>query len=185
MIAMGLLDEKKQENIAGYVISMWHIEDLLRAEQFDLDRLEEHLIAPMDADPDTREEVRHWYADLVDQMKQQGLELSGHLLEVEEVMGELEFLHSTLVGVLDDHPYKALFSAAEPGIKLLQEQAGENKEGPIATCFTAIYGVMLLRAQNKPISKGTTEAESDMRKLLEHLSMHYKQMRKLPGVSLN
>jgi hypothetical protein len=40
---MGPLDDKKRENIAGYVISMWHVEDLMRANAFDLQKVEELL----------------------------------------------------------------------------------------------------------------------------------------------
>ncbi|HRH69903.1 MAG: DUF4924 family protein [Flavobacteriales bacterium] len=183
---MGLLDEKKRNNIASYVISMWHIEDLMRANQFDLRKLEEQLIAPMEADEEARAEVRTWYAGIVERMKEQGLEKRGHLSEVEEVMNELEFLHRTLVEVLNDETYDALYAAATPGIASLQQQAGEeDAEGPVATCFTAIYGVMVLRAQGRTVSDSTAEAEGHMRKLLELLGQHYKQMRKLPGVSMN
>ncbi len=182
---MGLLDEKKRNNIAGYVISMWHIEDLMRANRFDMGRLEEQLIAPMDADEEARAEVRGWYAGIIHRMKEQGLESRGHLSEVEEVMNELEFLHHTLTQVLNDAEYEALHAAAAPGIVALQKQADDEAEGPIATCFTAIYGVMVLRAQGRAVSEATAEAEGHMRRLLERLGQHYKQMRKLPGVSMN
>lgn len=182
---MGLLDEKKQNNIAGYVISMWHIEDLMRAHGFDARKIDEQLIAPMDVDDATRSEVRAWYVDIIDRMRAEGLEKRGHLTEVEEVMNELEFLHRSLVEVLNDEAYDALYAAAEPGIAVLQQQAAEEAEGPITTCFTAIYGVMVLRAQGRTISERTLEAERHMRNVLELLSKHYKQMRKLPGVSMN
>ncbi|MEX1131978.1 MAG: hypothetical protein WEC15_02030, partial [Flavobacteriales bacterium] len=58
-------------------------------------------------------------------------------------------------------------------------------EGRRATSFTAINGLMLLRARQQEISAATTEAEGHMRRLLEHLSKHYRQMRKLPGISMN
>jgi flagellin-specific chaperone FliS len=182
---MGLLDDKKRDNIASYVISMWHIEDLMRANDFDMDKLEEVLIAPMEADEDARAEVRGWYAGVVTRMKEQGLQVRGHLSEVEEVLTELEFLHNTLHDVLNDSEYDQLFAAAEPGITALQRQADENADGPITTCFTAIYGVMVLRAREQAVSESTAEAEQHMRKLLERLSQHYKQMRKLPGISMN
>jgi len=182
---MGLLDDKRRNNIASYVISMWHIEDLMRANSFDLRKLEEQMIAPMEADEAARAEVRAWYAGIIDRMKEQGLEKRGHLNEVEEVLTELEFLHHTLVQVLNDEVYDKLFAAAAPGIEILQEQADDNAEGPVTTCFTAIYGVMVLRAQGRPISPSTAGSEGHMRKLLEYLSVHYKQMRKLPGVSMN
>lgn len=182
---MGLLDEKKHENIASYVISMWHVEDLMRANDLDPTKLEDHLIAPMDLDDERGAEVRAWYAGIIDRMKEQGIQRFGHLAEVEEVMNDLEFLHRTLVEVLSDEGYRALFEAARPGIVALQNQADEAADGPITTCFTAIYGVMLLRAQGKEVSANTNEAEGHMRRLLECLSLYYKQMRKLPGVSMN
>jgi Domain of unknown function (DUF4924) len=182
---MGLLDEKKRDNIASYVISMWHVEDLMRANAFDLNKVEELLIAPMDADERSKEEVRAWYTGIIHRMKEQGLERRGHLSEVEEVINELEFLHRTLDEVMNDQEYDVLVEAAKPAISELQRQADDQAEGPITTCFTAIYGVMLLRAQGKEVSASTAEAETQMRKLLEYLSYHYKLMRKLPGISMN
>lgn len=182
---MGLLDEKKRNNIASYVISMWHIEDLMRANDFDMRKLEDELITPMDGDERARAEVRAWYSGVIDRMKEQGLQRQGHLSEVEEVLTDLEFLHQTLVDVLNDPEYDKLFEAAKPGITALQKQADEQAEGPITTCFTAIYGVMVLRARKRAVSAATAEAEGHMRRLLEKLGQHYKQMRKLPGVSMN
>lgn len=179
------LGTKKQDNVAAYVISMWHIEDLMRANKFDPEAVETLLIQPLDLDEETLDQVRDWYLGVIESMKEQGVQESGHLAEVEEVMSELEFLHSSLRDVFNDEEYDKLFAAAEPGIEALQKQAGEDADGPIETCFTAIYGVMVLRAQEKQISESTAEAEAHMRRLLERLSQHYRQMRKLPGVSMN
>jgi hypothetical protein len=44
---------------------------------------------------------------------------------------------------------------------------------------------MLLRAQGSAVSEATAQAENAIRQLLERLSQHYRQMRKLPGVSMN
>ncbi|MBK8499138.1 MAG: DUF4924 family protein [Flavobacteriales bacterium] len=182
---MDPLRQKKEDNIAGYVISMWHIEDLMRAAGLDLDKVDANLIAPMDVDGDTRAEMRDWYADIIARMRAEGIERVGHLAEVEEVTNELEFLHTSLVDVLDDAEYDALFAKAEPGIRTLQQHAGGDPEGAIATCFTAVYGVMVLRAQSRKVSKETAEAEAHIRRLLDRLSVHYRQMRRLPGVSMN
>lgn len=182
---MDPLADKKQENIAGYVISMWHLEDLLRAQRFDQASIEANLVAPMEADPEAHATMLAWYTGIAQRMQQQGISERGHLNEVEEVIMELEFLHRSLVDLLNDEDYDALFAKAEPGIKSLQEAAGEDADGPITTCFTAIYGVMVLRARQQAVSEATAEAEGHMRRLLEHLSKHYRQMRKLPGVSMN
>ena len=164
---------------------MWHIEDLMRASEFDMDKVEERLIEPMDGDDETRREVRKWYASVIARMKEQGIERTGHLSEVEEILNELEFLHRSLVDVLNDEEYDALYARAEPGIRALQQHAGGDPAGAIETCFTAIYGVMVLRAQNKEVGESTVAAEAHIRKLLERLSLHYRQMRRLPGVSMN
>lgn len=182
---MDPLANKKQENIAGYVISMWHLEDLLRAHKFDEAVIDAQLVAPMDAGAEAQAAMLAWYTGLAQRMQQQGIAERGHLSEVEEVIMELEFLHRSLVDLLNDEEYDALFAKAQPGITALQEAAGEDADGPITTCFTAIYGVMVLRARHHEISEATTEAEGHMRRLLEHLSKHYRQMRKLPGVSMN
>lgn len=182
---MDPLAKKKQENIAAYVISMWHLEDLLRAERFDLGTIEAHMVEPMDADDRTKASMLAWYSAMAKRMIDQGIQQHGHLSEVREVMHELEYLHRTLIDLLNDGTYDAMFAKAEPGITTIQEAAGEDATEPIATCLTAIYGVMLLRAKGERISEGTAEAEGHMRRLLEHLSQHYRQMRKLPGVSLN
>ena len=182
---MDLLSRKKEENVAGYIISMWHIEDMMRANDFDMRKVEERLIEPMDADEDARTEVREWYADIITRMKAQGIERVGHLTEVEEAINELEFLHRSLVDVLNDEEYDALYTKAEPGIQALQQHAGGDPAGAIETCFTAIYGVMLLRAQQREITESTAQAETHIRQLLERLSQHYRHMRKLPGVSMN
>ncbi|MEX1132311.1 MAG: DUF4924 family protein, partial [Flavobacteriales bacterium] len=134
---MDPLANKKHENIAGYVISMWHLEDLLRAHKFDPVAIEAQLVAPMDADAEGQAAMLAWYTGLAKRMQQQGITQRGHLSEVEEVTMELEFLHRSLVDLLNDEDYDALFAKAEPGITSLQEAAGEDADGPITTCFTA------------------------------------------------
>ena len=182
---MDLLANKKQENAAGYVISMWHLEDLLRAQDMDLRKVVEQLVEPLDADPHTKASIATWYATVLDRMHAEDIVRSGHLSEVAEVVNELEFLHTSLVEVLNDKEYDALVERAGPAIQDLQLQAGEDAHGPVETGLTAIYGVMVLRAKDKPVSAATAEAERHIRALMERLSLHYKQMRKLPGVSMN
>lgn len=182
---MDLLANKKGENAAAYVISMWHLEDLLRAQDLDLRNVVEHLVEPLDADPHTKASIATWYASVIDRMRAEDIARSGHLSEVEELVNELEFLHTSLVDVLNDATYDTLMERAGPAITELQAQAGEEAQGPVATALTAIYGVMVLRAAGKTVTPATAEAERHIRALLERLSMHYKQMRKLPGVSMN
>ena len=45
----------------------------------------------------------------------------------------------------------------------------------VEICSDALYGVMLLRLQHKPISDETAKAVADITKLLAMLSDYYKQ----------
>lgn len=185
MTAMDPLERRRQENIAGYVIGMWQVEDLMRALELDIDRVEERLVASAEGDEGFKAGLRGWYGGIVSRMKEQGLERSGHLYEVEEVMNELEYLHRALLDTLRDADYQAIHAKARPAIEAVQRQAGGDPEGDVTSALTGVYGVMLLRTQGKAISPETEASDKALRDLLDRLSQHYRQMRRLPGVSLN
>lgn len=182
---MDPLERRRQENIAGYIISMWQVEDLMRAAGLDMATVEERLLQGMEGDEAARTAMRGWYAGIVARMKEQGIARSGHLAEVEEVMHELEYLHRALIDTFGDAEYIALDKEAAPAIRAVQQHAGGDPEGPIESGLTAVYGVMMLRSQGKPVSAETLAADAAIRKLLDRLSLHYRNMRRLPGVSLN
>jgi hypothetical protein len=64
----------------------------------------------------------------------------------------------SLLDVLKDEEYDRLYSLAASGITSIQQQSEEGVEGPIETCLTAVYGVMVLRAQGRQVSEATLEA---------------------------
>lgn len=180
---MDPLAKRKQENIASYVLGMWQVEDLMRALGFNIASVQQQLLA--DANADSNADLLGWYGRVIARMREQGIERVGHLSEVEEVVNELEYLHKALVEVLNDAEYDALLAKADEGIKTVQQHAGGDPEGPVTSALTAVYGVMMLRSQGKPISPETLASDKALRDLLDHLSKHYRQMRRLPGVSMN
>jgi len=182
---MDPLAQRKQENIAGYVIGMWQVEDLMRALELDMQHVEDRLIATADGDEAAKAALREWYRELITRMRAEGLDRIGHLSEVEEVMNELEHLHEALLEAIEDEAYQALFDKAKAGIAAVQQHAGGDPDGPVTSALTAVYGVMMLRSQGKEISQATLTDDRAIRELLDRLSLHYRQMRRLPGVSLN
>ena len=48
---------KRQENIAEYLLYLWQVEDLLRACDLDIDRVEKTVISRYDVDENTRHEI--------------------------------------------------------------------------------------------------------------------------------
>ena len=182
---MDLLGTKRREHAAGYVISMWHLEDLLRAYHLDLKAVEGILVKPMDTDPETTREVRAWYADLIRRMREEGIEERGHLDEVNEVLEELRSVHDALINQVQDPAYVQAYLQVEQDIRAVQRQTGGAELDPIEACFTAVYGVMLLKAQGTAISEATAEADQRIREFLEVLSGHHRDLPRLPDISLN
>jgi hypothetical protein len=177
--------QRKRENVAGYVIGMWHVEDLMRAYGFDIGAVERELVDQMTADQQAREAMLEWYADIIRRMQAEGLEQGGHLGEVNEVLAELEALHAALLETGADPTYNELLEQARSALEDLQRVAPDTEAGPIKTCFVGVYGVMVLRAKDKPVGPGTAEADGLFRRLLERLGMHYRQLNGMPGSSMN
>ena len=54
--------QKKKENIAEYLLYMWHIEDIIRANALDLEKIEENIIQKYKNLSDKeKNELKEWY----------------------------------------------------------------------------------------------------------------------------
>ena len=73
---MLIAKQKRQENIAEYVLYMWQLEDMLRACNFDVDVL----MRGFNLSPLEMPKVRQWYQDMADAMKAEGIQKKGHLV---------------------------------------------------------------------------------------------------------
>lgn len=183
-MAMDPLAKRRQENIAGYVIALWQVEDMLRAAGLDMAKVDELLLGGMEGDAQARAALRGWYAGLVARMQQQGLQRSGHLEEGREVVRELEQLHAALLESLADEAYAALHAEAQAALRSLPAPK-DPAIGLVERALMAVYGVMALRTKGVAITPATAEADALLRRFLDRLSQHYRNLRRLPGVSLN
>ena len=168
--------QKKKENIAEYLLYMWQIEDLIRANDLDIDKIQENIIDKYtDLSEQQKKEMREWYESLIDMMLREGLREKGHLQINKNVIIALDDLSRRLLADSKYASYSAQFYHTLPLIVELRSKAGENKVGEIETCFNALYGILLLRLQGKEISKETLEAASQISKFLAVLAMYYKK----------
>lgn len=174
---MLIAQQKKKENIAEYILYMWQVEDLIRACNLDIEIIQERIINPMDLDEDLKKEVRLWYKDLASKLKFQGKEKSGHLRDFDEELIELNYLHGTLINLLGDENYKAIYTSASPIINDFKVMAGTNEITDIEVCFNGLYAKLLLRLQGKEISTETEEAFQHFTKVLAYLSAKYNDMK--------
>lgn len=168
--------QKKKENIAEYLLYMWQIEDLIRANGLDIDKIQKNIIDQYkDLTDAQKKEMRDWYESLIDMMRREGVTEKGHLQLNKNVIIQLEDLHRRLMADQKFAAYSSQFYHTLPLIVELRAKAGENKADELETLFNALYGVLLLRLQGKEISEETKQAVAQISKFLSVLSMYYKK----------
>lgn len=167
--------EKKRENIAEYLLYMWQIEDLIRANLLDIEKIEENIINKYTSlEPEQKKQLREWYESLIDMMKREGVAEKGHLQLNKNVIIQLDDLHKRLLADQKFASYAAEFYNTLPYIVELRAKAGENKADEIETSFNALYGLMMLRLAGKEISEDTLQATKQISRFLALLSKYYK-----------
>lgn len=166
--------QKRKENIAEYLLYMWQVEDLLRACNLDDDRIEELLVNRFRPMTQELSPIRQWYLELRDMMLTEGKRQSGHLQINDNQLNELSELHQRLLKEGQDAIYNSCFYATLPFIVELRGKEGEQKLGELETCFTALYGQLLLRIQQREISEQTRVAMHQISKFIAVLADKYK-----------
>ena len=167
--------QKRKDNIFEYLIYMWQIEDLIRACGFDADEIEKRVISQYVQTEDIKNEIRQWYAELIDMMRGEGVTAKGHIRINIIVMAELNELHLQLLKSPQETVYGALYYKALPAIVQLRSKSGGNDISEIETCFTAVYGYLLLKMQGKDISNDTTESIKKISNLLTFLAAKFHE----------
>lgn len=166
--------QKRKENIAEYLLYMWQIEDIIRAYELDIEKLKANVIDRYTNLNSTQKlELTDWYDSLIEMMRHEGKEKSGHLQINANTLSSMVSLHQTLLKDPRFADYSAIFYRALPFIVELRAKAGEQKTGEIETCFNALYGLLMMRLQQKEISKSTISAISEISKFIATLAHNY------------
>lgn len=170
---MYIAQQLKEKNIAEYLIYMWQVEDLIRANGLDIDKIEQHLISQYQGGEEVHRALRMWYEDLIAMMRSEHVSEKGHLQISKNVIINLTELHGKLLASPEYPFYHAAYYKALPFIVELRNKSGDKKEPELQTSFEALYGVMLLKLQKKTISAETTKAIEAITNLLSLLANYY------------
>jgi len=173
---MIIAQQKRKENIAEYLLYMWQVEDLLRACDLDDDRIDQLLVSRFNGIVPEEQipAIRQWYLELRDMMLTEGKRQNGHLQINENVITDMTDLHLRLLKEGHDAIYTSCFYSTLPYIVELRGREGENKLGELETCFTALYGLMILNMQKREISEQTKVAMQQISKFIALLADKYK-----------
>ncbi|MBN2166337.1 MAG: DUF4924 family protein [Marinilabiliaceae bacterium] len=172
---MIIAKQKRDENIIEYILYMWQIEDLIRANNFNMKKIDQNIISQYkNLDADKTLEVRYWWENLVEMMKNEKKELSGHLQVNINMVNDANQLHIKLIKQPKEISYIKAFQAAIPMIHDFEMKSAAPFYNDIELCLTAIYSSYLLKLQKKEISEATTHAIKTFSRFLAILAQKYK-----------
>ena len=174
---MTIAERKYAENIAEYIIYMWQMQDLLRAVNFDVESLESFLRSFLPTEEKIQEE-KTWFEELAKSMKRSNAEEKGNVEEVQEVLSELDLLHTTLNTLLRDDEYIAANERAKENLDAYRERAKGKALSEVEAYLTALYGLMVLRLRKQEISEETKDAMKTFSDVMVLLALQYNKMKK-------
>lgn len=171
---MYIASQKRKENIAEYLLYMWQIEDIIRANGMDLDKIKSNVIDKFTLSAEQYKEMSEWYESLIDMMHRENVAQRGHLQLNKNVLIQLDDLHVRLLKNPKYPDYAAEFYKTLPYIVELRSKQGDNKTDEIETCFTALYGALMLKLKGQSISPETTSALNQISRFIAVLAYYYK-----------
>lgn len=167
----------KESNIAEYLLYMWQVEDMIRANDMDMERISQTLVAPARLDAEREAQLVEWYENLIEMMRMEGVSERGHLQINKNIIALLTDLHLQLLKSTKFPFYSAAYYKALPFIVELRTQGDNRNLSELENCFEVLYGVLLLKLQKRDISEGTLQAVKSISQLLGLLSDYYKKDR--------
>lgn len=174
---MFIAQEKLQSNIAEYVIYMYQVEDMVRAYNFNIEKIREQVIRPQVKSESFEAEAVKWYTEIISEMKSRGLEKKGHVHRLGEVITELIYLHNTLKDVVEDKKYLGLLKTAEENVEAFKKKSDLGSLHLVEVSFQALYMKLLLKLQGKEVGAESEAAFDTMRIILAYLTQAYHQMK--------
>lgn len=160
--------QKREENVAEYMLYMWQIEDIIRALELDINKIKAYVEQGYDLSQEQKEQVFAWYFTLSERMQEEGVQKSGHMMELTDLMGQLEEVSQQLLRMPSQSLYSSVYFQTLPSIIQLRQLSGGNALGEIETCFVGIYGYLTLKARGEEVSE---ETESSIKQFSTFLAM--------------
>lgn len=142
---MDIARQKRDENIAEYILYIWQLEDLMRALRFDPKAVYEALVAPRNASDEWSLAALEWYMEIAELLAKEGKTEGGHLDHTLHLIGEMNDLHLTLAQQPSGRAYRELFGRLAPSLPALRATLGREDVSDIELAFRALYAAMLYR----------------------------------------
>lgn len=166
--------QKRKENICEYLLYMWQVEDLIRANRFDMEEIRRNVLSRYQQPEETMREIEQWYEELIEMMRSEGVKESGHIQLNKNVVITLTDLHLRLLKSPREMVYGAAYYKTLPYIVQLRAKSGGADVAELETCFTAVYGYLVLRMKGQEVSPETLEGIKQISSFLALLAAKYR-----------
>ncbi|NLU38335.1 MAG: DUF4924 family protein [Bacteroidales bacterium] len=171
---MVVAEEKRKNNIVEYILYLWQIEDLIRAYNFDMEKIDSELVSQYHADEELRTRIFNWYKNLVVMMQKEQIQKAGHLQFLINLTNELDQFHQLVIKKSINAEYQKLYSDIALDIDYIRQKSGLN-HNDIEIVLNALYMILMLKMKNQELSDGTQVAIWKFGNFLNHLSMLFKE----------
>ena len=174
-IVLFISRELRKKNIAEYLLYMWQVEDLLRANELSMEKIRTTLVEPYGLDDTKSAELYQWYENLADMMRQEGIKEKGHLQINKNVIINLTDLHLRLLKSPKVPFYSAAYYKALPFIVEFRTKSDGRDKTELENCFDALYMMWLMKLQKREMNEETLKATSEISKFISMLSLYFKE----------
>ena len=174
-IVLFISRELRKKNIAEYLLYMWQVEDLLRANELSMEKIRTTLVEPYGLDDTKSAELYQWYENLADMMRQEGIKEKGHLQINKNVIINLTDLHLRLLKSPKVPFYSAAYYKALPFIVEFRTKSDGRDKTELENCFDALYMMWLMKLQKRELNEETLKATSEISKFISMLSLYFKE----------
>lgn len=170
---MFIAQKLKKENICEYLLYMWQTEDILRALQLDIDKVNETIVQRYkDLTEAERKQLYEWYESLMDMMRRENLQHSGHLQMNKNTLSEITEFHNELLKSGKKPSYNATYYALTADLVDLRKKS-EPAAGDIELCLNFMYGIIILKLKNQEITEQTLEIQKSISGFLQQLAVNF------------
>ncbi len=169
-MGLHLAQKKRLENISEYIIHLYKTEDLIRAYGMDIDQINKYVVSHLPLSSEEKEETRKWYVKLITAMQNEKIVQTGHLKAVQEVVASMLSIHEEP----EDENYLSIYKEAREDLSSFRTLAGENFDD-IQICLNAVYGLLILRLNDRPVDAGQKKSVELFGALLSYLSYKYSR----------
>lgn len=177
---MIIAQEKRKKNIAEYILYMWQVENLIRINGLDMDRINCSILAHYGLDDENqRNEVYRWWENLTEMMRMEGIQDGGHLQVTTQLINDIYQFHLVLLNQSSEITYKNAFQLAWGDLLAFDSrQPVPGVMNPIELALSALYSLFLMRLKGVEIKEETEKASRRIARFLSILSVRYAQEEK-------